>query len=82
LLVTDVGGTAAPGGIYKIMRNTFGFATGQAYSASDTFGIVGTLNLDSGVVTPVVTGLQSARGLIFVRKEGAEHRNDSDEHRD
>jgi hypothetical protein len=29
-------------------------------------GLVGTLNLDNGVVTPVVTGLGSARGLLFV----------------
>ncbi|HEY0802103.1 MAG TPA: hypothetical protein VGD54_14790, partial [Steroidobacteraceae bacterium] len=48
LLVTDIGTTAAPGGIYKIKRPHFGFETGQAYSASDTFGIVGTLNLDNG----------------------------------
>lgn len=67
LLVTDIGSTSSAGGIYKIKRN-FGFETGQAYSAPDTYGIVGTLNVDSGVVSPVVTGLQSARGLAFVRK--------------
>lgn len=63
LLVTDVGGNT----IYRVDRSDFGFEPGQAYSASDTAGIVGTLNLDNGVVTPIVTGLVSARGLQFVR---------------
>lgn len=62
LLVTDIGGNA----IYRIDRSGFGFEPGQAYSASDTAGIVGTLNLDNGVLTPIVTGLASARGLQFV----------------
>jgi hypothetical protein len=63
LLVTDVGA----GIIYHIDRSDFGFEPGQAYSASDTAGVVGTLNLDNGVVTPIVTGLSSARGLLFVK---------------
>jgi hypothetical protein len=67
LLVTDVGG----GTIYRIDRAPFGFEPGQAYSASDTAGIVGTLNLDTGVVTPIVTGLTSARGLQFVKLKAA-----------
>ena len=79
LLVTDVGGAGGPGGIYKITRTDFGFPTGQAYSASDTQGIVGTLGLDNGVVTPIVTGFQSARGLMFVRKVSSK---ESSEHRD
>jgi hypothetical protein len=62
LLVTDVGS----GIIYRIDRADFGFEPGQAYCASDTAGVVGTLNLDNGVVTAVVTGLSSARGLQFV----------------
>ena len=62
LLVSDVGGDT----IYRIDRSDFGFEPGQAYSASDTAGIVGTLNLDNGVLTPIVTGLVSARGLQFV----------------
>lgn len=62
LLVTDIGANA----IYRIDRSDFGFEPGQAYSASDTAGIVGTLNLDNGAVTPIVTGLVSGRGLLFV----------------
>lgn len=67
LLVTDLGGNT----IYRIDRSSFGFEPGQAYSASDTAGIVGTLNLDNGVVIPIVTGLVSARGLQFVRARQA-----------
>lgn len=66
LLVTDV----SVGVIYRIDGGTFGFEPGVAYSASDTLGLVGTLNLDSGVVTPIVTGFGSARGLLFVTPEG------------
>jgi hypothetical protein len=70
LLVTDVGA----GVIYRVDRADVGFETGQAYSASDTAGLVGTLNLDNGVVTPVVTGMTSARGLQFVT--AAHHSSD------
>lgn len=62
ILVTDVAGDA----IYRIDNKGFGFEPGTGYSASDTYGVVGTLNLDNGIVTPVVTGFGSARGLIFV----------------
>lgn len=82
LLVTDVGAAGGPGGIHKITRNDLGFSTGQAYSASDTYGMVGTLGLDTGVVNPIVTGLRSARGLMFVRKEASEHRGGPSERRD
>jgi hypothetical protein len=67
LLVTDIGA----GMIYRVDRANFGFEPGQAYSASDTLGLVGTLNLDSGFVTPVITGMSSARGLVFVTAAGS-----------
>lgn len=66
LLVSDV----TAGVIYRIDGGTFGFEPGVAYSASDTLGVLGTLNLDNGVVTPIVTGLGSARGLLFVAPDG------------
>jgi hypothetical protein len=66
LLVTDVGNKVDPGLVYRIDGGTFGFEPGVAYSASDTAGLVGTLNLDNGVVTPIVIGFDSARGLLFV----------------
>lgn len=65
LLFTDVAGDT----IYRLDNPPFGFTPGAAYSASDTDGLVGTLNLDNGVVTPIVTGLGSARGMLFVRPE-------------
>ncbi len=71
LLVTDIGS----GMIYRIDRTILGFEPGQAYSASDTLGLVGSLNLDNGDVTPIVTGLNSARGLVFVTSG---HRSDQE----
>jgi hypothetical protein len=72
MLVTDLGdGTLAnPGTIYRIDSLPFGFEPGTAYSASDTNGVVGTLNLDNGVLTPIVTGLFSGRGVLFVAPDG------------
>jgi len=72
LLLTDVGA----GVIYRIDSEPFGFEPGTAYSASDTLGLLGTLNLDNGVVTPIITGFGSARGLIFVSPDGD---NDGDD---
>jgi hypothetical protein len=72
LLVTDVG----TGVVYRIDRSRSGFQPGVAYSASDTLGLVGTLNLDTGVVTPIVTGFGSARGLLFVAPDADEDRDD------
>jgi len=76
LLVTDVGTTTVVGAIYRIDSGVFGFEPGTAYSASDTLGLVGTLNLDNGFVTPIVTGFGSARGLLFVAPDGD---NDSED---
>jgi hypothetical protein len=66
LLVSDVSG----GVIYKIDAGTFGFEPGAAYSASDTLGLIGSLNLDNGFVTPIITGFGSARGMLFVAPDG------------
>lgn len=79
LLAVDIGdGTSAnPGTIYRIDNPTFGFEPGTAYSASDTNGWVGVLNLDNGVLTPIVTGLVSGRGLLFVSPDD-DRRDDDD----
>jgi hypothetical protein len=63
LLVTDVAGDT----VYRIDNTLFGFEPGAAYSASDTQGFVATLNLDTGLLTPIATGFGSARGLLFVK---------------
>lgn len=65
MLVADLNGQT----VYRIDSPTFGFEPGTAYSASDTAGFVGTLNLDTGAITPIVTGLGSGRGVLFVVRE-------------
>ena len=65
LLLSDVAGDT----IYRLDRPVFGFVPGTAYSASDSVGIVGVLDLDNGVVTPIATGFGSARGMTFVVPE-------------
>ena len=62
LLVSDRDGEA----VYRIDSPTFGFEPGVAYSASDSSGLVATLNLDTGALTNVVTGLVTGRGMLFV----------------
>jgi hypothetical protein len=62
LLVSDLSGDT----VYRIDEPTWGFAPGIPYSASDTAGIVATLNLDTGALSPIVTGLGSGRGELFV----------------
>jgi hypothetical protein len=60
LLVTDVSG----GVIYRVDSGILGFEPGTAYSASDTLGLLGTLNFGS------------ARGLLFISPDGDENRDD------
>jgi hypothetical protein len=71
LLFSDVGGDI----VYRLDAPTFGFEPGTAYSTSDTAGIVGVLNLDTGVLTPVATGFSSTRGALFVSVEEPEDRD-------
>jgi hypothetical protein len=59
--------------VYRLDAPSFGFEPGTAYSASDTAGIVGLLNLDNGVLTPIATGFGSCRGMVFV-SEGSDRR--------
>ena len=49
--------------IYKI---TGPFAAGDAFSALRDVGVIGSLDTATGVITPIVTGLGSPRGLDFV----------------
>ena len=42
------------------------FAPGAAYTAADGGPFVGTLDVTSGLITPVVTGLKNPGGLVFV----------------
>lgn len=54
--------------VYKLSRKAF--APGAAYTAADGGPFVGTLDLTTGVITPVVTGLMDPGGLVFVDTTG------------
>jgi hypothetical protein len=63
----------------SLIRKT-AFVSGVPYSAGagapdfegNSEGFVGTLDLDSGYITPVVSGFQSPHGLAFVPTDGAD----------
>ena len=42
------------------------FQPGGAYSASDSDGILGKVDLSTGLVSPIVTGMKSPHGALFV----------------
>lgn len=42
------------------------FAPGAAYTAADGGPFVGTIDLNTGLITPIVTGLSNPGGLVFV----------------
>jgi len=52
--------------VFKLSRP--GFVPGSAYTAADGGPFVGTLDTTTGVITPIVTGLQNPGGLVFVEK--------------
>jgi len=41
------------------------FPSNEVYTASNTHGVVGRVDLNSGVITPVATGFSSLHGLAF-----------------
>lgn len=69
ILVSDLNA----GIIYKIQRKHF--TPGVAYSAANVPGFVGRLDLEFGLVTPIVAGLQNPRGMAFI----ARHNDDDDD---
>lgn len=50
--------------VFTLSKNAF--APGSAYTAADGGPFVGTLDLTTGVVTPIVTGLSGPGGMVFV----------------
>jgi hypothetical protein len=50
--------------VYAVQSEAF--QPGGAYSASDSDGILGKVDLSTGLVTPIVTGMQSPHGALFV----------------
>ncbi len=60
MLVADTPGEA----VYAITAPFL--EPGSAYSASDSGGFVGDLDFETGVLTPVVTGMVSPHGMTFI----------------
>ena len=56
--------------VFKLSRA--GFVPGSAYTAADGGPFVGALDLASGVITPIVTGLVGPGGLVFVKTPDGE----------
>jgi hypothetical protein len=54
------------GAVYAVTSDAF--QPGGAYSASDSDGILGKVDLSTGLVTPIVTGMQSPHGALFIPK--------------
>jgi hypothetical protein len=50
--------------VYAVKRHAF--SPGTAFSSADNGPFVGSLDLTSGVITPIVTGLGNPGGLVFV----------------
>ena len=50
--------------VYAIKTNAF--QPGGAYSAGDSDGILGKGRLSTGLVTPIVTGMKSPHGALFI----------------
>ncbi|HKF51962.1 MAG TPA: hypothetical protein VKB26_06595, partial [Candidatus Acidoferrales bacterium] len=50
--------------VYRLTTNAF--APGEAYTAADGGPFVGTLDMSTGIITPIVTGLSGPGGLVFV----------------
>jgi hypothetical protein len=57
--------------VYSVSRNAF--VPGAAYTAADGGPFVGALDMTTGLVTPVVTGLKGPGGLVFVDTSGQNH---------
>jgi len=73
-LFSDIGTNT----VYRLDSPGFGFEPGTAYSTSDTAGTVNVLNLDNGNLTPIATGFNSTRGMIFVTSDPREDRGRAD----
>jgi hypothetical protein len=76
LLFADKGLNA----VYKLSRNAF--SPGTAFTAADGGPFVGTLDFTTGVVTPIVTGLNGPGGMVFVDTSNHDQGDHRDDRRD
>jgi hypothetical protein len=72
ILVVDTKGDT----VYAVKSNAL--QPGGAYSASDSDGILGKVDLSTGFVTPIVTGMQTPHGALFIPASS----EDDDDHGD
>lgn len=66
--------------VFKLTANAFG--PGTAYTAADGGPFVGSLDLSTGRVTPIVTGLSGPGGLVFVDTSKKDRDDDIDNGRE
>jgi hypothetical protein len=66
--------------VFALSKNAF--APGAAYTAADGGPFVGTLDMTTGVVTPIVTGLSGPGGMVFVDTTKHDTGEDRQEHDD
>ena len=50
--------------VYAVKSDAF--QPGGAYSASDSDHLLGKVDLSTGLVTPIVTGMMSPHGALFI----------------
>jgi hypothetical protein len=66
--------------VFALKKNAF--APGAAYTAADGGPFVGTIDLTTGFITPIVTGLKNPGGVVFVDTSKHESDGSRDEDRD
>lgn len=74
ILVVDTKGNT----IYSVQSDAFQVA--GAYSASDSDGALGKVDLSTGLFTPIVTGMQTPHGALFV--PAFDHQQDQQDQHD
>ena len=66
--------------VYALKKKAF--APGAAYTAADGGPFVGTIDLTTGFITPIVTGLKNPGGLVFVDTSKHDRDGSRDEDRE
>ncbi len=66
--------------VFLLKRHAF--VPGTAYTAADGGPFVGTIDLTTGVITPIVTHLGSPGGLVFVDTTKRDHEQEERSCRD
>jgi len=64
--------------VFALKRNAF--APSAAYTAADGAQFVGTIDLTTGIITPIVTVLVNPGGLVFVDKSKQDRADSRHDH--